>query len=262
MANVQIHELDSFTGFPTETDYLAIDDGSRTFKIPASEFDSVINAYPRSGATALAVDWLSETAGGSALTPTTDRIYILMTSSGGYSANTMFRWSGTAYEPLTSGGSGGGGTSTPTADTTAMFDSTAHMNSTDMTAQEVTDFVDGLDGQGANLADYVVEQGTTGIWKYRKWNSGIMEAWGISSDAFAMTSALAAGLYYGLKTFDISALGLTALHSINVTGNCAALYVTTKVETVSTTSLTLTALGVASRTDTIKHSINIKGRWE
>ena len=27
--------------------------------------------------------------------------------------------------------------------------------------------------------DYVVQQGTSGIWTYRKWNSGIAECWGI-----------------------------------------------------------------------------------
>lgn len=27
------------------------------------------------------------------------------------------------------------------------------------------------------VADYVVEQGTSGIWNYRKWNSGIAECW-------------------------------------------------------------------------------------
>lgn len=27
-------------------------------------------------------------------------------------------------------------------------------------------------------ADYIVEQGTSGIWTYRKWNSGIAECWG------------------------------------------------------------------------------------
>lgn len=29
--------------------------------------------------------------------------------------------------------------------------------------------------------DYVVEQGTSGIWTYRKWNSGIAECWGYKS---------------------------------------------------------------------------------
>lgn len=30
-------------------------------------------------------------------------------------------------------------------------------------------------------ADYVIEQGTTGIWAYRKWSSGIAECWGAKS---------------------------------------------------------------------------------
>ena len=42
------------------------------------------------------------------------------------------------------------GTSVPTADTIAEFDSTAHMNSTDMTATEVSDFVDSLAPHGVD----------------------------------------------------------------------------------------------------------------
>lgn len=32
-----------------------------------------------------------------------------------------------------------------------------------------------------NTADYVVEQGTSGIWTYRKWSSGVAECWGKAS---------------------------------------------------------------------------------
>lgn len=46
------------------------------------------------------------------------------------------------------GGGSVDSTSVPTADKVAEFDSTAHMNSTDMTAQEVDDFVDDLTPQG------------------------------------------------------------------------------------------------------------------
>lgn len=48
------------------------------------------------------------------------------------------------------GGGGGSGTPIPTPDATAAFDSSAHMNSSDMTAQEVSDFVDGLDAHGSH----------------------------------------------------------------------------------------------------------------
>ena len=46
-----------------------------------------------------------------------------------------------------------------------------------------------------NTADYVVQQGTSGIWTYRKWNSGVAECWGV----YTMTSAATktwGSLYY------------------------------------------------------------------
>lgn len=69
-----------------------------------SYVDDVIEAYARSGATALAADWLSETSGGSALTPEAGKIYVLMADSGDYAANTQFRWGGSAYVKLADGG--------------------------------------------------------------------------------------------------------------------------------------------------------------
>ena len=48
-----------------------------------------------------------------------------------------------------------------------------------------------------NAADYVVEQGVSGKWSYRKWNSGIGECWGIfSTDSLAINSAWGS-MYYG-----------------------------------------------------------------
>jgi len=162
----------------------------------------VMNAYPRSGATPLSANWLSETSGGSALTPEANQIYILMADSGEYTANTMFRWNGTAYVPLTSGGGSVESSSVPTADTIAEFDSTAHMNSTDMTSTEVDNFVNSLDAQGTSIVDFIVEQGTEGIWTYRKWNSGIAECWGvITAGNPNMTYAEGSGYYAPLATY-------------------------------------------------------------
>lgn len=75
------------------------------------------------------------------------------------------------------GGGGGSGTSVPTANATAAFDASKHMNSEDMSASDVSSFVDNLDLQGSGVVEYIIEQGTSGIWTYRKWNSGIAEAW-------------------------------------------------------------------------------------
>ena len=42
--------------------------------------------------------------------------------------------------------------------------------------------------------DYIVEQGTSGIWTYRKWNSGIAECWGNASGSASFTRTWG-GLY-------------------------------------------------------------------
>ena len=57
----------------------------------------------------------------------------------------------------------------------ATFEDT--LTAQDMTAQEVSDFVDSIGG-GDPIADVVIEQGTDDIWTYRKWSSGIAECWG------------------------------------------------------------------------------------
>lgn len=79
-----------------------VDDFINSLDISSPDFGGIVNAYPISGATPLTSAWLSNTSGGTALTPATNKIYILMANSGDYKTNTMFRWGGTAYEPLTS----------------------------------------------------------------------------------------------------------------------------------------------------------------
>lgn len=53
-------------------------------------------------------------------------------------------------------------------------------------------------GLNKNCADYVVEQGTSDIWTYRKWNSGIAECWADDSIVFGISEANT-GIADGLK---------------------------------------------------------------
>ena len=46
-----------------------------------------------------------------------------------------------------------------------------------------------------NTKDYVVDQGTSGIWTYRKWNSGVAECWGVHTMTSACTLVWGS-LYY------------------------------------------------------------------
>lgn len=70
-----------------------------------SYVDDVIEAYARTGQTALTSSWLATgSASGTVITPETGKIYILMADSGNYAANTQFRWGETAYVKLADGG--------------------------------------------------------------------------------------------------------------------------------------------------------------
>ena len=49
------------------------------------------------------------------------------------------------------------------------------------TLSDQTDLANALadKADASSFADYVIEEGTSGIWTYRKWNSGVSECWGI-----------------------------------------------------------------------------------
>lgn len=47
------------------------------------------------------------------------------------------------------------------------------------------------------LPDYIVGQGTSGIWTYRKWNSGIAEAWGETTVTVTTQTQYGGGFYNG-----------------------------------------------------------------
>lgn len=73
-------------------------------KVPSSQLpsyvDDVIDTYIVSGATPLSAGWLSRTSGGSALTPETGVIYVVLTA--GEYQNKTYRWSGSTYVEISS----------------------------------------------------------------------------------------------------------------------------------------------------------------
>lgn len=98
---------------------------------------------------------------------------------------------------------GGAGVAEPTADTTAAFDSNAHINSSDMSAEDVIEFVDDIYNVNSALipykVDYIVEEGVlTNGGKYCKWNSGKAEFWYHTYVSTGVTTVVwTAPIYYG-----------------------------------------------------------------
>ena len=65
-----------------------------------------------------------------------------------------------------------------------------------------------------NIGDYVVEQGTSGNWTYRKWNSGIAECWG--EHQVTLTSVGSTNnIYHGYATINFPSGIFSAVKSVN-----------------------------------------------
>lgn len=54
------------------------------------------------------------------------------------------------------------------------------------------------------MADYVVEEGSSDIWTYRKWNSGLSECWGKQIFSSVATTTAWGSVYYGTLTSTLS----------------------------------------------------------
>ena len=70
-------------------------------------------------------------------------------------------------------------------------------------------------------ADYVIDEGISGNWTYRKWNSGIAEAWlgPISAGSVAMTSLWGYGYYSTIKTYYLPTSLFISTPNLEVSGN-------------------------------------------
>ena len=79
----------------------------------------------------------------------------------------------------------------------------------------------------SKLQDYIVEQGTSDIWYYRKWNSGVAECWGEITETATIANPLGS-VYESYSSFYNWPSGLFSSKPKNITFNTndnAALFV-------------------------------------
>lgn len=112
--------------------------------------------------------------------------------------------------------------------------------------------------------DYIIEQGTSGIWTYRKWNSGIAECWGVDSRSRAMTQAYGYAYYADIPNISFPS-GLfidtpTVTASRSNVGNVAGL-VTVSVG-CDASKVYGYAYSATSLTTVVSIAIHAKGRWK
>lgn len=116
---------------------------------------------------------------------------------------------------------------------------------------------------GGGGADYVVEQGTDGIWTYRKWVSGIAECWG--SKALTLSHYYTVSGFYGYYTaiefpsgFFVSPPIIT--YAARIDNNLAL--TGTITDSLTTDGANVYALSNASGSRPTSWYVEAKGRWK
>lgn len=117
----------------------------------------------------------------------------------------------------------------------------------------------------APVTDYVVEQGTSGNWRYRKWNSGVAECWAKITQTVTPGSAWAG-------TLNLAPYVITVTTPINFTGiDCvnASAYVgdghtiTSSVSATTPNKISIPALSVYLKNQQeCKAYVYVIGRWK
>lgn len=117
---------------------------------------------------------------------------------------------------------------------------------------------------GRKITDFVVDEGTDGIWTYRKWASGIAECWGyVSASSTAMTTHYGS-MYYSSLITQAFPTGLFMNYpkslSVQAYDNGNGTY--TSIQTWTKDNVTFYAYGVLSHTISVGYIFDIKGEWD
>jgi hypothetical protein len=119
---------------------------------------------------------------------------------------------------------------------------------------------------GGVCADYVTEQGTSGIWTYRKWNSGIAECWGVyKATGVSLVASHYSGFYYSASISVALPFTFASAPEANYSGGTTN-YITfvTPCGQATTTAARfwVACLDSGASSCSIVVNISVKGKWQ
>ena len=132
-------------------------------------------------------------------------------------------------------------------------------------------FAKGVRISDSPVADFIIKQGVSGIWNYRKWHSGVAECWGtkeitidvngswgqiFTSSAITETNVTFPFAFIEVPTVNVSLGGTTAGGFIMTSGAIA------KPATKTETGIFEVARGLSAQNVTYKFNYRVVGRWK
>lgn len=109
--------------------------------------------------------------------------------------------------------------------------------------------------------DYIVEQGTNGVWTYRKWVSGIAELWALTTPSYSNVNVLQQELFFPISLTKV----LSVNGTLNSTDNTSKqLYENVKViKTIGSITILLHSPADIYTSSTVREvSVSVVGRWK
>ena len=114
---------------------------------------------------------------------------------------------------------------------------------------------------GGNPVSVIEEEGTSGIWYYRKWSSGVAECWGKPSNSVASSGTFLGANTY--STFFALPSGLfVSVDSANANPRVGSSYSIPAYIHTDPTSVGVDALSNESGTKDFSANIFVRGRWK
>lgn len=153
-----------------------------------------------------------------------------------------------------------GGVPTVCSSTVGSASTPVYMNGGTITACTPASIISGV------CADYVVEIGKSGIWTYRKWNSGIAECWGIySASGVNLAASHYSGFYYSASISVSLPFTFAAAPVGTYSGGCTD-YITfvtpTGQPTTTQVRFWIACLDADANNCSVSVGMMIRGRWK
>jgi hypothetical protein len=122
----------------------------------------------------------------------------------------------------------------------------------------------GISYSGGGMDDVVIEEGTSGIWNYRKWSSGIAECWGQHSVTSLNCGKNQSGGFYYSDTVSVNfPTSLFASNPVVVCDGGSYSYVNfVRNFGSSATQFHFIVVGLTSTTADVSVRIHAKGKWK
>ncbi len=118
------------------------------------------------------------------------------------------------------------------------------------------------------LVDYIIDEGTEGIWSYRKWNNGTAECWGKTAVKSYACTTQSGNLWYTSDTFNFPTglfTSVTAGLSNRAPGEGSTpsnTLVTISGRVLSTTQFGIWVYTPQSTTQSLSITLYAIGRWK